>query len=321
MKATHGRAAGPRGHVPEDPRIADFAARIVLEDNHSPRTAQEYARDIEGFARFLAPDRPLAEASATVAVVDGAAIRRYVLELRERRRAKASSVRRKLFALRRYFAFERREGRRVDNPALDVKPPKAEERLPHVLAAPQVARLLRTRIAGRRDELRLRDVAILELLYASGIRRAELVGLDLAEVDLERRIARVIGKGNKERAVLFNAAARDAIRAYLAIRPRSADPALFLSARRRRLSHNQAGKTFRLYADLCGLDVRATPHTLRHSFATHLVQNGADLVTVKELLGHRSLATTQIYTNVSLEHMRRTYDEAHPRDAEAERGS
>jgi site-specific recombinase XerD len=105
----------------------------------------------------------------------------------------------------------------------------------------------------------------------------------------------------------------------MGVRPRSSDGALFLSERGTRLSHNQAGKVFRLYADLSGVKEHATPHTLRHSFATHLLQNGADLVTIKELLGHVSLATTQIYTNVSLEHMRRTYDESHPRDAERNR--
>jgi integrase/recombinase XerD len=307
------------GYVPADPILADFAARLTAEANYSRRTATEYARDVEAFAKFVKPELPAGEASSALAAIGPSDIRRYVLELRDRRRYKAVSVRRKLFSLRKFFAYEKQEGRRADNPAAEVKPPKPDKTLPHVLKQTDVAKLLRTRIAGRSDLLRLRDVAMLELLYASGIRRAELVGLDTWDVDLERRTMRVLGKGNKERMVLFNHAAADAIRAYLAVRPRATDGALFLSERGGRLSLNQAGKIFRLYADLSGVQEHATPHTLRHSFATHLLQNGADLVTIKELLGHASLATTQIYTNVSLEHMRRTYDEAHPRDGEPER--
>ena len=307
------------GFVPSDPTLADFAVRLTAEANYSRRTATEYARDVEAFAKFLKPDAAAAQAAQTLAGVGPADIRRYVLEMRDRRGFKAVSVRRKLFALRKFFAFEKQEGRRTDNPAAEVKPPKPDKALPHVLKQTDVAKLLRTRIAGRSDILRLRDVAMLELLYASGVRRAELVGLDTWDVDLERRTMRVLGKGNKERLVLFNHAAADAMRAYLAVRPRSADGAFFLTERGTRLSHNQAGKIFRLYADLSGVQQHATPHTLRHSFATHLLQNGADLVTIKELLGHASLATTQIYTNVSLEHMRRTYDESHPRDGEPDR--
>jgi site-specific recombinase XerD len=307
------------GFVPSDPIVADFAVRLTAEANYSRRTATEYARDVEAFAKFLKPEVPAAQAAGTLSGVAPADVRRYVLEMRDRRGFKAVSVRRKLFALRKFFAFEKQEGRRTDNPAAEVKPPKPDKALPHVLKQTDVAKLLRTRIAGRNDILRLRDVAMLELLYASGVRRAELVGLDTWDVDLERRTMRVLGKGNKERLVLFNHAAADAMRAYLAVRPRSADGAFFLTERGTRLSHNQAGKIFRLYADLSGVQQHATPHTLRHSFATHLLQNGADLVTIKELLGHASLATTQIYTNVSLEHMRRTYDESHPRDGEPER--
>ena len=159
----------------------------------------------------------------------------------------------------------------------------------------------------------------MELLYASGIRRAELVGLNLSDVDLERRRMRVIGKGNKQRTVFINHAAADAIRNYLGVRPRTSDEALFLSRRKQRLSHRQAWVVFRDFAQLAGLTMHVTPHVMRHSFATHLLENGADIMTIKELLGHESLSTTQIYTNVSLEHMRRSYEEAHPRDRTEER--
>jgi integrase/recombinase XerD len=159
----------------------------------------------------------------------------------------------------------------------------------------------------------------MELLYASGIRRAELVGLNLSDVDCDRRLMRVIGKGNKQRTVFINQAAADAILKYLAVRPRSADEALFLSRRKSRLSHRQAWVIFREFAQLSGLIKHVTPHVMRHSFATHLLENGADIVTIKELLGHESLSTTQIYTNVSLEHMRKSYEEAHPRDKTEDR--
>jgi site-specific recombinase XerD len=307
------------GFVPADPGVADFMAHLNLERGLSTRTAEEYARDVESFARFLKADERAGDATARLAGATPTEIRRFIMELMGPRKYKAVAVRRKVFALRAYFALQRREGRRSDNPALDVAPPKPEKRLPKVLAEDDVSRLLRTRVAGRPDQLRLRDVAMLELLYASGIRRAELVGLDLGDVDLERRTMRVVGKGNKERLVLFNHAAADALRAYLGVRPRSSDNAVFLSERGTRLSANQAGKTFRLYADLSGITQHATPHVMRHSFATHLLEGGADLMTIKELLGHESLATTQIYTNVSLEHMRRTYDQAHPRDEREDR--
>ena len=304
------------GFVPEDPLLAEFASSLTAEMNYSRRTASEYARDVEGFGRFLQPKGERSKLSRVVAKAKPGDIRRYILHVRDRLGYKAVSVRRKIFALRKFYGYERQEGRRKDNPAAEVKPPKGDHALPRVLKERDVSRLLRTRIAGRSDVLRLRDVAMLEVLYASGIRRAELVGLNLSDVDLERRTMRVLGKGNKERLVLINKAAKDAIRMYMSLRPRSADGALFLSERGSRLSLNQTGKIFRLYADLSGITEHATPHTMRHSFATHLLQNGADLVTIKELLGHASLATTQIYTNVSLEHMRQTYDDAHPRDEE-----
>jgi site-specific recombinase XerD len=306
-------------YIPADPTIAEFAAFLRLERGQSPRTSEEYARDVELFGAFLEPghphDRPFANLPATTT----SDVRRFVMELMGPRKYTASSVRRKIAALRSYFALQKREGRRADNPAQDVPPPKAPKRLPHVMSEPEVGKLLRTQVAGKTEFQRLRDIAIMELLYASGIRRAELVALNLSDVDLERRRMRVIGKGNKQRTVFINQAATDAIRKYLGVRPRTPDEALFLSKRRSRMSHRQAWVIFRQFAALSGLTKHVTPHVMRHSFATHLLENGADLMTIKELLGHESLSTTQIYTNVSLEHMRRSYEEAHPRDRSEER--
>ncbi len=301
-------------YIPADPTIAEFAAYLRLERGQSPRTSEEYARDIELFGEFLEPGHPKTAPFFKLTSTTTSDVRRFVMELMGPRKYTATSVRRKIAALRSYFALQKREGRRLDNPAQDVPPPKAAKRLPHVMSEPEVAKLLRTRVAGKSDFQRLRDIAMMELLYASGIRRAELVGLNLSDVDLDRRVMRVIGKGNKQRTVFINQASADAIRAYLGMRPRTPDDALFLSKRKTRLSHRQAWVVFREFAQLSGLTKHVTPHVMRHSFATHLLENGADLMTIKELLGHESLSTTQIYTNVSLEHMRRSYEEAHPRD-------
>ncbi|GAC1358218.1 MAG: tyrosine recombinase XerC [Vulcanimicrobiaceae bacterium] len=301
-------------YVPADPTIAEFAAYLRLERGQSPRTSEEYSRDIELFAGFLEPGHPKTAPFLKLSAATTSDVRRFIMELMGPREYGATSVRRKIAALRSYFALQKREGRRPDNPALDVPPPKAPKRLPKVLSEAETAKLLRTVVAGKTDTQRLRDIAIMEVLYASGIRRAELVGLNLADVDLDRHLMRVIGKGDKQRMVFINQAASDAIRQYLSVRPRSADDALFLSRRKTRLSHRQAWVVFTTFAKLSGLTQHVTPHTMRHSFATHLLENGADIVTIKELLGHESLSTTQIYTNVSLEHMRRSYEDAHPRD-------
>ncbi|MGR4065553.1 MAG: site-specific tyrosine recombinase/integron integrase [Vulcanimicrobiaceae bacterium] len=306
-------------YIPADPTIAEFAACLQLERGQSPRTSEEYARDVELFGSFLEPGHPKTAPFHKLRTATVSDVRRFVMDLMGPRKYTSTSVRRKVAALRSYFALQKREGRREDNPALDVPPPKAAKRLPQVMSEPEVSRLLRTRIAGKTEFQRLRDVAIMELLYASGIRRAELVGLNLSDVDLERRRMRVIGKGNKQRTVFINHAAADAIRNYLGVRPRTADEALFLSRRKQRLSHRQAWVVFRDFAQISGLTMHVTPHVMRHSFATHLLENGADIMTIKELLGHESLSTTQIYTNVSLEHMRRSYEEAHPRDRTEER--
>ncbi|MGZ3499359.1 MAG: site-specific tyrosine recombinase/integron integrase [Vulcanimicrobiaceae bacterium] len=307
-------------YIPADPTIAEFAAYLRLERGQSQRTSEEYARDIELFGTFLEPGHPKTAPFFRLKDTTVSDIRRFVMELMGPRKYTPTSVRRKIAALRSYFALQKREGRREDNPAADVPPPKAPKRLPQVMSEPEVTRLLKTRpVAGKSDFQLRRDIAIMELLYASGIRRAELVGLNLSDVDLDRRVMRVIGKGNKQRTVFLNQAAADAIRNYLAVRPRTVDEAMFLSRRKTRLSHRQAWVIFREFAQLSGLQKHVTPHVMRHSFATHLLENGADIVTIKELLGHESLSTTQIYTNVSLEHMRRSYEEAHPRDRTDER--
>ncbi len=313
MTAARGRATTDESlYTPADPLISGFVTALHFNRGRSPRTCEAYARDLEMFAGFLGEGLGLTQASRTD-------VNRFVLELRGKRRYRANAVRRKLVALRRFYRYLVVEGLREDDPMTGIEPPKAEKRLPVVLKEAQVARLLRTRVAGRSDFQRLRDHAMLELLYASGIRRAELAGLNLQDVDLERKVMRVIGKGNKERVVFFNSAAGEAMHAYLGLRPRTADEAFFVGRYGKRLGVRHIWAIFKEIQRLSGVAVNASPHVMRHSFATHLLENGADLMTIKELLGHASIASTQVYTNLSMAHVRKVYDASHPRDRQRDR--
>ena len=162
-----------------------------------------------------------------------------------------------------------------------------------------------------------RDHAIFELMYAAGVRIAELVGLSIGDVDRERRVMRVTGKGNKQRMVLMNKTALRALNRYLNCRPHCQTEALFVSKRGGRLTARAVRYQFAAFKQAAGIERAASPHTLRHSFATHMLERGADLMVIKELLGHENLSTTQIYTNVSMEHVRQTYEDSHPRDKES----
>jgi len=298
-------------YVPEDPTIAAFVTELHYAGGRGARTCEAYARDLEFFTKFLGRDIVTAQRSD---------VKAFVLELGGKRRYQPAAIRRKLVALRRFYRYLTVEGRRADDPTVGVDAPKLPKHLPSVLDEDSVARLLRTPPpAGRTEFQRLRDRAILEMLYASGVRRAEVASLNLGDVDLKRRIMRVTGKGDKQRTVLINEAASEAMSLYLAHRPRTADDAFFVGRRGLRLGVRAIWQIVKTVERLSGMRLHASPHVLRHSFATHLLENGADLMTIKELLGHESLATTQIYTNVSVEHMRKTYDGAHPRDKRTDR--
>lgn len=311
----------------DDPLIEGFAAHLSLELRRSVNTVVAYQRDVADFARFLARRGGLsvrdAERLTTFEDLGKAAptdIRQYIMECTGRRSYATVSVLRKVSTLRRFYDYVRREGLRPDNPTDDLPRLKKPKALPHVLRAEDVSQVLRTKVAGQSDFQRLRDRAIMEVLYGSGVRRSELINLNMSDVDLDRRIMRIRhGKGDKERPVLLTQAAADAMRMYLGLRPRTSDEAFFLSRNKRRIAQVTMYEIFRTFVRLSGIRDHATPHTMRHSFATHLLENGADLVTIKELLGHESLSTTQIYTNVSVEHMRKTFDAAHPRDKDDRR--
>jgi len=308
-------------YAPADPLIQDFM-RYRLRRRPSPRTAEEYARDLEHFGRFL-ERRPNEYRGpfAALATATREDVVHYADALTDRMLGKALSVaavRRRLSAIKSFYKFLYKEFRRGDNPASDLELPAAKSPLPKPLSEETLARLLRTGIAGQDDFYRLRNRAMFELLYASGLRRAELIGFNVEDVDFERRTIRVIGKGNKPRVVVFNAAAREAMELYLGRRPRTADPAFFVTHDGRRISHSHVGKLFRQYALIAQIG-KATPHMLRHSFATHLISNGADLLTVQMLLGHESPATTKRYIDITLEHAKRVYDRTHPRDKRDDR--
>jgi site-specific recombinase XerD len=303
-----------------DPLVLDFKGYLEAR-NVSPNSIVAYQRDLEDFGSFLKgfdanepagkrlpPPYPLATATT-------AAIGAYTASLRNSRAYAPGSIRRKLSALRTFYKFLKLRGLRDSNPAIEVESPRMGRPIPKALKPAEVDAILHTTLAGRSDFQRLRDRCILETLYGTGLRRTELLNLNLEDVDLERREIRVLaGKGNKDRTVLMTAAAADAMRMYLGHRPRTPDPAFFIGRGGRRLSQSGLYKIFRIFVTLSGVQSHATPHTMRHSFATHLYENGADLLIIKELLGHESLATTQVYTKVSKQRLLEQFDNAHPRD-------
>ena len=245
-------------------------------------------------------------------------IRRYIAHLFDARGYDSRTVCRKLSSIRALYRFLKITGVLENDPAAAIPGPSVAKRRPTPLKVDEVVKLLRTSLAGKDDVARRRDAAIMELFYASGMRRAEVAGVRLADVDLAERTIRVTGKGNKDRTVVINRTAAAAIEGYLRVRPRSADPALFLGRGGKGLTPKHVWRIFRTIYRVSGIQKRATPHTLRHSFATHLVENGVDLETVRELLGHESLATTGVYLQLAMGHKRRAYDEAHPRDRTAD---
>ncbi|HKE98326.1 MAG TPA: tyrosine recombinase XerC [Actinomycetes bacterium] len=301
--------------------IGTFAAHLRDERGLSANTLAAYRRDVGQFFAFAAR-----AGSGDPAAVDALLLRRFLAELRTRGMA-AATVRRKVAALRACFRYLERRGLVPADPAADLATPRVEHRLPVVLKQREVTVLLAGPAAG--DPVGLRDRAVLELLYATGVRVGELCGLRLGDVDLRTQTARVLGKGARERIVPFGVPARSALRDYLdrgrpgmlagaggADRARAGDAAgdaLFLNRRLRPLSQRDVRGLLARYRGGAGVPAGTSPHTLRHSFATHLLEGGADLRVVQELLGHVALTTTQRYTHLSKERLRRVYDQAHPR--------
>lgn len=308
-------------YEPFDPAIADFYIYRRFGKGGSERTAEEYARDIELLSAYLdkraginrdpSSKEPF---SCRLEETTASDLRHFVLWLMGSQGYSAPGTRRKIAALRAYFAYLRKERKREDNPAKEIDLPPLPKRKPKVLDIEDVAKLLRTRIAGRNEYETTRNFAIVSLLYASGIRRAEIRSLVLQALDLKRRTCKVIGKGDAERDVFISETAATALEAYLLHRPASKEDWVFVSSTGKQLSRSFYNELFQTLRSIAGLEKQTTPHVLRHSFATHMLEGGADLLTIKKLLGHKSLSTTEIYLDASIEHMRKTYEGAHPLD-------
>lgn len=301
-----------------------FLEHLAVERGLSPHTLTAYRRDLGRYVTFCTARR-IPEAAA----VDEQAIRSFLASLSastygEHERPYApSSVARALSAVRSFHRFLLRERLAERDPAAGVVRPRLPRALPHPLGRDEAERLVDAPVPA--DPSGLRDRAILELLYGSGLRVSELTGLDVDDVDLDEGAVRVLGKGGKEREVPLGSYAKAAIERYLrGGRPALARPssrgALFLGTRGTRLARQSVGRLVAQYARRVGIERPVSPHDLRHSFATHLLDGGADVRVVQELLGHASVATTQIYTLVTREHLREAYLSAHPRARRTERG-
>ncbi len=294
--------------APIDDLIAEYLAHLALERNLSPRTRDSYGRDLRQFAEWLGTEK------LGIHEVDRPAIRNYLGSRRDAGLS-ARSAARALSSIRGFFRFLVRTGGAGDDPTADVQSPSLWRTVPHALSTEEIEALLKS--PDTSSPLGLRDRAMIETLYATGLRVSELVGLTTDRVRLDPGFVRVIGKGRKERLVPLGDSALTWIDRYVvSARPeldRKRLPELFLNHHGGRLTRQGFWKILRKHGLRAGIRSPLSPHVVRHSFATHLVENGADLRAVQMMLGHSSLTTTEIYTHVARERLRRLYDEKHPR--------
>lgn len=285
--------------------IDKFMNYLKVEKNASGHTITNYAIDLRSFGIFLGEKE--------ISTVDRLVLRRFLAELRSKKYSKRT-IARKLASLRSFFKFLYREGYTKTNPITAIQTPKLDRKLPVFLDVNKVVKLIQAPSDG--NVAGLRDRAILETLYSAGIRVSELVGLDVNDIDFISGVLKVLGKGSKERIVPIGEPALAAIRKYIdrlnEWRVKNKD-AVFLNKSGRRLSDRSVRRIINKYIRICSITEHVSPHSLRHSFATHLLDRGADLRSVQELLGHMNLSTTQIYTHVTMERMKSVYDKAHPR--------
>ena len=304
----------PAVNTPSHAPLEAFIRHLREEKRYSPHTLKGYTHDLDRLVAWC--ER---EAIGDWTRLTGHHLRRFVAEL-HRQGLGGRSLRRQLSAVRRFYHYLVREGLATANPALDIPAPKSPRRLPKALDVDEMNRLLQP--AGD-DPLALRDAAMLELMYSSGLRLAELVGLNLDDVDRSDALLRVTGKGSKQRDLPVGRHALRALTDWLRARPGLAapdEPALFVTQRGGRLSPRAVQKRFREHGITAGLERGVHPHMLRHSFASHLLESSGDLRAVQELLGHADIGTTQIYTHLDFQHLAKVYDAAHPR-ARKRRGS
>ena len=294
--------------------IARFLKYLRVERNASELTIKSYREDLSLLTDYLLDlydgEHPK---PGNVTVLD---LRGYVASLHESGYAKATIARR-LASLRSFFRFGQREGWAETNPAKPLRNPRAGRSLPHFLSTDDLGRLFDAPEAKKAAGLR--DRAMLETMYSAGVRVSELVGLNEGDLDFRAGIARVRGKGRRERLAPVGSYATAALRQWFRVRRLHSDEyagpeaPVFLNRFGRRITTRSVGRMLEKYLKLTGLDGRTTPHSLRHSFATHLLDAGADIRSVQELLGHKSLVTTQIYTHISTTALRKVYEKAHPR--------
>ena len=304
--------AGPAQRLNE--LTLDFLAYLELERGLSRNTLEAYRSDLQQFGDFLA------RRSIDPLAVDGPVLADFVSELAEgrdnRAPAAAATLQRKIACLRSFYRHMRREGLLDFDPTTDIRPPRSSARLPRVLSRDQVNQLLAQPRGTSHGALR--DRALLETMYACGLRASEAIALKLGELDLEAGVLIARGKGSKERIVPIGSKARETLQAYLQ-RARPAlvglreEPHVFVNLRGQSLSRQGLYKIVQRHADAAGLGSSMSPHTLRHTFATHLLAGGCDLRSLQEMLGHADIGTTQIYTHLSTDRLREVYFDAHPR--------
>ena len=294
--------------------VPQFLRYLAVERNASELTIKSYREDLMGLIGWL--DQAIGRVP-DAGQLTPQTLRQFQAALQEAGYAR-TTIARKLASLRSFYRFAQRQGLADSNPAKPLRNPRPQRKLPHFLSSEEIGRLLagppNSDAAGRRDR------AILETIYSAGLRVSEVVGLSDRDIDLDEQIARVRGKGRKERISPLGSHAIRAIRDYAAVRVRHAteqargpEAAVFVNRFGRRLTTRSIGRMLEKYIATAGLDARTSPHTLRHTFATHLLDAGADIRSVQELLGHKSLVTTQIYTHLSTANLRAIYELAHPR--------
>ena len=310
-----------------DLAIGSFLQHLVVEKGFSRNTSEAYRNDLTQFWEFL-QERPN---KATNGAVNGAAngeypwktvgldlLNDYISNLRGRKGYRDTTTARKVAAIRSFFGFLSENGTITEDPTESLGSPRVGRSLPKYLSEEEVTSLLETayRAGGNEGQ---RDATIMELLYATGLRVGELVSLNVQDIDLQESYIRCWGKGSKERIAYLYPKALSEIKRYLnearatLVGSRKGEPALFVNHRGERLTRQWIWTIMKTFGEKAGIDHRITPHTLRHSFATHLLQNGASLRHVQELLGHSSISTTQVYTHLTGAHMHREYEKSHPR--------
>jgi integrase/recombinase XerC len=295
------------------PAITRFLRYLLVERNASTLTIKSYREDLSALNEYLTESYGRPPEAAEITSLD---LRGYVAALHEAGYAK-TSVARRLASLRSFFRFAQREGLADSNPAKPLRNPRPDRKLPHFLSTQEIGQLLAAPPAD--NAMGRRDRAILETMYSAGLRVSELVGINESDFDADGGLVRIRGKGRRERLAPLGSFALEAINHWLDLRrvsskePQGPAAPLFVSRLGRRITTRSVARMLEKYLKRTGLDLRTTPHTLRHSFATHLLDRGADIRSVQELLGHKSLVTTQIYTHVSTAGLKEVYEKAHPR--------